>query len=103
VVRSERVGPEAIVVSPDGRRAAFIGPSEFTVCVVDAKSLSEVCIVISIKPHYPKFNGTKKFFIYISRVKNTSDKLLVIVKCSICIHFDIACPIKMNIHTHYFF
>ncbi|XP_056017616.1 WD repeat-containing protein 90-like isoform X2 [Ostrea edulis] len=42
VVRSERLGPEAIAVSPDGRRVAFIGPSEFTVCVVDAKSLSEV-------------------------------------------------------------
>ena len=43
VVRTERLGPEAIAVSPDGRRVAFIGPSEFTVCVVDAKSLSEVC------------------------------------------------------------
>lgn len=42
VVRTDRLGPEAIAVSPDGRRVAFIGPSEFTVCVVDAKSLSEV-------------------------------------------------------------
>ncbi|KAK3091415.1 hypothetical protein FSP39_019740, partial [Pinctada imbricata] len=42
VVRGEKRGPNALAVSPDGRRMAFIGPSEYTVCVVDAKSLSEV-------------------------------------------------------------
>ena len=46
VVRGEKRGPEALAVSPDGRRMAFIGPSEYTVCVVDAKSLSEVWIMI---------------------------------------------------------
>lgn len=49
VVRTDRLGPEAIAVSPDGRRVAFIGPSEFTVCVVDAKSLSEVSWILLFK------------------------------------------------------
>lgn len=42
VARGERRGPEALSVSPDGRRMAFIGPSEFIVSVVDSKSLDEV-------------------------------------------------------------
>jgi WD40 repeat protein len=44
VARGERRGPEALSVSPDGRRMVFIGPSEFIVSVVDSKSLDEVNI-----------------------------------------------------------
>lgn len=54
VVRTDRLGPEAIAVSPDGRRVAFIGPSEFTVCVVDAKSLSEVSWILLFNPNIQK-------------------------------------------------
>lgn len=42
VVRGARHAPDVLAVSPDGRRMAFIGPSEYTVCIVDAKSLDEV-------------------------------------------------------------
>ncbi|KAJ8318923.1 hypothetical protein KUTeg_004014 [Tegillarca granosa] len=42
VARGSRHGPDVLAVSPDGRRMAFIGPSEFLVTVVDAKSLDEV-------------------------------------------------------------
>lgn len=44
VARGDRRGPEALSVSPDGRRMVFIGPSEFIVSVVDCKSLDEVYI-----------------------------------------------------------
>lgn len=42
VARGERFCPDALAVSPDGRRVVFIGPTEYTVTVVDAKSLDEV-------------------------------------------------------------
>jgi hypothetical protein len=42
VARGERYCPDAMAVSPDGRRVAFIGPSEYTVTIVDSKSLDEV-------------------------------------------------------------
>ncbi|XP_048238655.1 WD repeat-containing protein 90-like isoform X1 [Haliotis rufescens] len=42
VARGERHGPDALAVSPCGRRVAFIGPSDLTVSIVDAKSLDEV-------------------------------------------------------------
>ncbi|KAK6171134.1 hypothetical protein SNE40_019389 [Patella caerulea] len=42
VARGERYGPNALSVSPDGTRMAFIGPSDFTVTVVEGKSLDEV-------------------------------------------------------------
>ena len=42
VSRGERFCPDALAVSPDGRRVVFIGPTEYTVTVVDAKSLDEV-------------------------------------------------------------
>ncbi|XP_053384270.1 WD repeat-containing protein 90-like isoform X2 [Mercenaria mercenaria] len=41
VARGERYCPDALAVSPDGRRVAFIGPSEYTVTIVDSKSLDE--------------------------------------------------------------
>lgn len=44
VVRGEKRGPDMLRVSPDGRHLAFIGPSEFTVTVVDCRSLDEVCV-----------------------------------------------------------
>ncbi|XP_069124737.1 WD repeat-containing protein 90-like isoform X4 [Argopecten irradians] len=42
VARGIRHMPDILAISADGRRMAFIGPSEYTVCVVDAKSLDEV-------------------------------------------------------------
>ncbi|XP_041363253.1 WD repeat-containing protein 90-like isoform X2 [Gigantopelta aegis] len=40
--RGEHHGPDAIAISPDSRRVAFVGPSDFTITVVDAKCLDEV-------------------------------------------------------------
>lgn len=40
--RNEDLGPNALSVSHDSKRLAFIGPSEYTICVVDARSLDEV-------------------------------------------------------------
>ncbi|XP_022092508.1 WD repeat-containing protein 90-like isoform X1 [Acanthaster planci] len=42
VARGERYGPSALAVNEDGKHVAFVGPSEFTVMVVDARSLDEV-------------------------------------------------------------
>ncbi|WAQ96619.1 WDR90-like protein [Mya arenaria] len=39
--RGEQYCPDALAVSPDGRRVAFIGPTEYTVTVVDSKTLDE--------------------------------------------------------------
>ena len=46
VARGEGFGPQALAVSPCGRRVAFVGPSEYTVTVADAKCLDEV------RPHF---------------------------------------------------
>ena len=35
-------GPCALTISPDGLRVAFVGPTQYTVSVVDARSLDEV-------------------------------------------------------------
>ena len=43
--RGERFCPDALAVSPDGRRVVFIGPTEYTVTVVDSKSLDEVNLI----------------------------------------------------------
>ncbi|KAK3717349.1 hypothetical protein QZH41_011587, partial [Actinostola sp. cb2023] len=40
--RNKDMGPCALSISHDSRKLAFIGPSEYTVCVVDARSLDEV-------------------------------------------------------------
>ena len=37
-------GPCALTISPDGLRLAFVGPTQYTVSVVDGKSLDEVYI-----------------------------------------------------------
>ena len=42
VARGEVHGPDALTVSPDGLKVAFVGPSDFTVSVVDGRSLDEV-------------------------------------------------------------
>ena len=42
VARSERLAPDSLAVSPDSRFVAFIGPTEFTVSVVDGRTLNEV-------------------------------------------------------------
>lgn len=42
VVKGERYGPRALTLNVDGSRLAFIGPSEFTITVLDAKTLHEV-------------------------------------------------------------
>lgn len=35
-------GPDALAVSSDSRCLAFVGPSEYTVTIMDAHSLDEV-------------------------------------------------------------
>ena len=42
VVGSENFAPDSLAVSPDGRFVAFIGPTEFTVSIVDGRTLDEV-------------------------------------------------------------
>ncbi|XP_035829418.1 WD repeat-containing protein 90 [Aplysia californica] len=42
VARGEGFGPQALAVSPCGRRVAFIGPSQYTVTIADAKCLDEL-------------------------------------------------------------
>jgi hypothetical protein len=42
VAKGDRYGPRALAMSEDGKQVAFVGPSEFTVMVVDARSLDEV-------------------------------------------------------------
>nr|XP_006813552.1 PREDICTED: WD repeat-containing protein 90-like [Saccoglossus kowalevskii] len=42
VCKGEGYGPDAITVSGDGQHLAFVGPTEFTVSIVDARSLDEV-------------------------------------------------------------
>lgn len=42
VVLGHRNGPNAISCSPDGLFVAFVGPNEFTVSVVDSRTLDEV-------------------------------------------------------------
>ena len=42
IVRGESHGPNALAVSPDGKCVAFVGPTEFTVTVVDGRTLDEV-------------------------------------------------------------
>ncbi|XP_063961233.1 WD repeat-containing protein 90-like isoform X2 [Lytechinus pictus] len=42
VAKGDAYCPSALSLSPDGRRLAFIGPSEFTVTVADARTLDEV-------------------------------------------------------------
>ncbi|XP_052262541.1 WD repeat-containing protein 90-like isoform X2 [Dreissena polymorpha] len=39
--RGEKYCPDGLAVSPDGRRVAFIGPTEYTVTFVDSKTLDE--------------------------------------------------------------
>ena len=42
VAKGTEFGPQALALSEDGKRLAFIGPLEFTVTVLDAGSLDEV-------------------------------------------------------------
>ena len=42
LARGEKRAPNALTVSPDGLFLAFVGPTEFTICVTDARSLDEV-------------------------------------------------------------
>ena len=42
VARGDKLGPDALAVSPDGKLVAFVGPTDFTVSVVEARSLDEV-------------------------------------------------------------
>ena len=43
VAKGERYGPKALTLSEDGSRLAFIGPMEFTITVLDAHTMEEVC------------------------------------------------------------
>ncbi|KAH9513092.1 WD repeat-containing protein 90 [Bulinus truncatus] len=42
VAKGTKFGPQALAVSPCGRRVAFIGPTEFIVTVADARCLDEL-------------------------------------------------------------
>ena len=42
VAKGTVFGPQALALSEDGKRLAFIGPLEFTVTVLDTSSLDEV-------------------------------------------------------------
>jgi len=42
VARGDARSPHTLTVSGDSRHVAFVGPTDFTVSVVDAKSLDEV-------------------------------------------------------------
>ena len=42
VAKGTVFGPQALALSEDGKRLAFIGPLEFTITVLDASSLDEV-------------------------------------------------------------
>jgi WD40 repeat protein len=42
VAKGESHGPHALAISPDGGRVAFVGPTDFTISVVDGRSLDEV-------------------------------------------------------------
>lgn len=44
VARGYKFGPDALTVHPDGKYVAFVGPSDFTVSVVDYRSLDEVSL-----------------------------------------------------------
>ena len=41
VARGDLQAPDALTVSPDGQRVAFVGPTNFTISVVDGRSLDE--------------------------------------------------------------
>ena len=41
VVRGEEFGPQALAISEDGQRLAYVGPLQCTVTVLDALSLNE--------------------------------------------------------------
>lgn len=40
-------GPDALAVSADSKRLAFVGPTEYTVTVADTRSLDEVHLTIN--------------------------------------------------------
>ncbi|XP_072042911.1 WD repeat-containing protein 90-like [Amphiura filiformis] len=42
VAKGDRYGPDALAMSEEGKHVAFVGPSEFTVTFVDARSLDEI-------------------------------------------------------------
>jgi WD40 repeat protein len=42
VARGDSRGLQALTISEDGRHLAFVGPTDLTISVVDAKSLDEV-------------------------------------------------------------
>ena len=42
LARGETHGPEALAVSLDGKHVAFVGPTNFTISIVEARSLDEV-------------------------------------------------------------
>ena len=45
VHHGDQHGPCALTISPDGLRLAFVGPTQYTVSIVDGKSLDEVSII----------------------------------------------------------
>lgn len=47
VARGTDRGPDALAVSSDSKRLAFVGPTEYTVTVADAHSLDEVHLTVN--------------------------------------------------------
>ena len=52
VAKGDRYGPDSLSISGEGKHVAFVGPLEFTVTVVDARSLDEVCTTYTLRVHY---------------------------------------------------
>lgn len=48
VARGDTRGAQALTISEDGRQLAFVGPTDLTISVVDAKSLDEVWSLLSL-------------------------------------------------------
>ena len=55
VARGDKFSPQALVVSPCGRRVAFVGPTEFTVTIADSMGLDEVACFMFRKYMYSIF------------------------------------------------
>ena len=49
VVRGEEFGPQALAISEDGQRLAYVGPLQCTVTVLDALSLNEARLFFHIQ------------------------------------------------------
>ena len=58
VARGEKFGQNVLSVSGDSLKLAFVGPSEYTITVVDARSLDEVTVDAYFPFNYHKDNSS---------------------------------------------